>query len=174
MVQDNSRASRNTSSAPSAEPTKVQDTRPTGMPTGSVPSQQKHGMRAEPRSDQGAKRDIRHTGSAPSQYAYRERAAQGARRASRDMRSAPREQIHKDRAEPEDGHEGHQAKRHTRIAASWKAHRELDYTQGARRARVHRRSAPRRKVHGERAEPWLLYTSPSPRDRTRSRMPSSA
>ena len=27
---------------------------------------------------------------------------------------------------------------------------------------------------GERGEPCLLYTSPSPRDRTRSRMPSSA
>ena len=27
---------------------------------------------------------------------------------------------------------------------------------------------------GERATPCLLYTSPSPRDRTRSRMPSSA
>ena len=29
-------------------------------------------------------------------------------------------------------------------------------------------------AHGELQEPCLLYTSPSPRDRTRSRMPSSA
>ena len=30
------------------------------------------------------------------------------------------------------------------------------------------------KVFGELSINWLLYTSPSPRDRTRSRMPSSA
>ena len=35
----------------------------------------------------------------------------------------------------------------------------------------HRRSLP---VRGQRTHTCLLYTSPSPRDRTRSRMPSSA
>ena len=29
-------------------------------------------------------------------------------------------------------------------------------------------------LHGDRVKACLLYTSPSPRDRTRSRMPSSA
>ena len=33
---------------------------------------------------------------------------------------------------------------------------------------------PKKQVENEKGEPCLLYTSPSPRDRTRSRMPSSA
>ena len=41
---------------------------------------------------------------------------------------------------------------------------------------VSRRSEPssRATLMGEQPNPCLLYTSPSPRDRTRSRMPSSA
>ena len=61
-----------------------------------------------------------------------------------------------------------------RVTPRMRWHGDLDKTQSIGRQAVSQRASAAEVVFNERPIPCLLYTSPSPRDRTRSRMPSSA